>query len=325
MVNDIHDEPGMTFDEAFAIVATHPGIRVLRRFQQRPAYKAAMPGVILHRAAFIDFETTGLDPETAEVVEFGGAVFTFDEEGTIYTVGPTFSAYEQPSIPIPAEATAVHGITDDMVRGKVIGTDSVQWFLAGTELVIAHNAEYDRKIAERRWPTFFESLPWACSFRQVDWKRRGAVGAQLTNLLMHLRGQFHDAHRALDDVLVGIEVLNHRHMVAVDGDPGAWSSTALGELLTTTRSGIFRVYAHESPYEDKDMLKARGYFWTGDKPWKRDFKTREEGEAECRWLLDLRPCLRPQIKRIPATHRYSRREESRALPLKFRTESGPDL
>ncbi len=37
--------------------------------------------------------------------------------------------------------------------------------------------------------------------------------------------------------------------------------TALAELLETTRTGVYRIYAHGSPFESKDVLRQRGYRW----------------------------------------------------------------
>ncbi|HTJ62127.1 MAG TPA: 3'-5' exonuclease [Candidatus Saccharimonadales bacterium] len=291
--------------QALGILAEHPDFRVLTRFRERPAYHAAPPGAVIHKAVFLDLETTGLDPAVAEIIELGATRFTFDEDGRIFTVGPTVQGYEQPSNPITPEITALTGITNDMVEGKVIESVVMDHLMDGVELVIAHNADYDRKIAERRWKYRFEHLPWACSYKQIDWKARGSIGSKLGNILMTLRGQFYDAHRAADDCLVGIDVLNHQ----LDG------RTAMAELLDTTRAGVFRVYAHGAPFEVKDQLKARGFFWTGEKPWKRDFITREAADAEVVWLDETGFSKGAQIKRISSRHRYSTREESRAVPL----------
>lgn len=61
--------------------------------------------------AFLDTETTGRFPGRDRTVQVGVVRF---ERGEV--VGSVWS-YIDPGIPIPAEATAVHGITDDMVRG----------------------------------------------------------------------------------------------------------------------------------------------------------------------------------------------------------------
>ena len=60
------------------------------------------------RLLAFDTETTGTDPETARIVSAaclwrGGASEAADEEWLV-----------NPGVPIPAEATAIHGITDEM-------------------------------------------------------------------------------------------------------------------------------------------------------------------------------------------------------------------
>ena len=60
----------------------------------------------------LDFETTGPDPKTCEPLEVAAARF----EG-----GRCVAEYQtllSPVEPIPPEATAIHGITDEMVDGQ---------------------------------------------------------------------------------------------------------------------------------------------------------------------------------------------------------------
>ncbi len=54
----------------------------------------------------IDTETTGLDIEADRIIELGGAYAVAGERG------PTFRTLVNPGIPIPAEATSIHGIGD---------------------------------------------------------------------------------------------------------------------------------------------------------------------------------------------------------------------
>jgi DNA polymerase-3 subunit epsilon len=60
----------------------------------------------------IDTETTGVVPGVDDVVQLGIARFPSDRE-LLPSVG---SWLVNPGRPIPPEATAIHGITDDMVR-----------------------------------------------------------------------------------------------------------------------------------------------------------------------------------------------------------------
>ena len=58
----------------------------------------------------IDTETTGLFADGHRLLEVASVRL---DDGR---VGEAWSSFVQPSRPIPAEASAVHGITDDMVR-----------------------------------------------------------------------------------------------------------------------------------------------------------------------------------------------------------------
>ncbi|MBN2158709.1 MAG: WYL domain-containing protein [Spirochaetes bacterium] len=57
----------------------------------------------------LDLETTGINPALNAILEVGFLKFTRDG------VRETFSSLVNPGVPIPAEVTAIHGITDDMV------------------------------------------------------------------------------------------------------------------------------------------------------------------------------------------------------------------
>ena len=63
---------------------------------------------------FFDLETTGVDTENSRIVQISGVKISTD--GTKFN----FNSYVNPLIPIPKEATDVHGITDDMVKDAIV-------------------------------------------------------------------------------------------------------------------------------------------------------------------------------------------------------------
>ena len=97
---------------------------------------------------------TGLDPRKDEVIELGMVKFDYLANGRVVGVRDVFSSFNEPSIPIPTEVTALTGITDEMVAGQRIDEAAVSVFVEDAVIVIAHNAGFDRKFAERYWPVF---------------------------------------------------------------------------------------------------------------------------------------------------------------------------
>jgi DNA polymerase-3 subunit epsilon len=225
--------------------------RVLRRLIPRsistsPVDQAVKTGILL------DVETTGLDVQKDEVIELAMVKFDYVGDGRIVGVRDVFSSFNEPSIPIPAEVTALTGITEEMVAGHRINASAVEFFVRDSVITIAHNSAFDRKFAERFWPVF-EHKAWGCSATEVEWRQHGFAGAQL-GYLLNGAGLFHQAHRAVDDCHALLEIL------AVDL-PAA-GAPALAVLLEQARKKTVRVWAENSPFELKDVLKRRGYRWS---------------------------------------------------------------
>ena len=109
----------------------------------------------------LDTETTGLGPE-AEIVEIG----ILSRDGEIL-----LNAQIRTRRPIPAEATAIHGITNERVRYL----DSyhrwhpwIYWYLHG-RLAVIYNAAYDVRILHQTATSYDLPLPvgaYACAMEQ---------------------------------------------------------------------------------------------------------------------------------------------------------------
>ena len=92
-----------------------------------------------------------------------------------------FEGFEDPGMPIPEVAQQVTGIRDDMVKGQRLDDAQVAALVAMADLVIAHNAGFDRPFVEARFPGFADKA-WACSFADIDWKAQGRGSAKLESL-----------------------------------------------------------------------------------------------------------------------------------------------
>jgi DNA polymerase-3 subunit epsilon len=255
----------------------HPDYRVLRRLLPRTEY-AAPDGRPLLKGVIVDTETTGLDQASDKIIEIGLVIFEFDPEtGQAFRVLETYDSLEDPGIPIPAEATAVTGITDAMVAGQKIDDAKVGELIKGAALVIAHNSRFDRPFLEQRLP-IFETLPWGCSFAQLDWKGEG-IGSAKLDYIASQYGFFFDAHRAETDCLALLEILQQ---------PLPRSSVlALKRLVDKVQEKDWCVFALNSKFETKDALKARSYQWNAErKTWHRTMTGTEAITGEVAWLKE---------------------------------------
>jgi DNA polymerase-3 subunit epsilon len=212
------------------------------------------PGQVTRQGLVVDVETTGLDAARHEIIELAMVPFTYGLDGQIYAVGEPFHGLRQPAEPISAEITSITGITGNMVAGHSIDPAAVGSFAAGAALVVAHNATFDRRFLERFCETF-ATKAWACSMSQVDWAGEGHEGTKLAYLAAGA-GFFYDRHRATNDCLAAVALL---------GAPLPRSGKfALAQLLERARQPTWRVWAENSPFDLKDILKARGYRWNGE-------------------------------------------------------------
>jgi DNA polymerase-3 subunit epsilon len=225
--------------------------RVLRRLVPRETFIAS-DGQSAKTGILIDVETTGLDQQKDEVIELGMVKFDYLPEGRIVGLRGVFSSFNEPSAPIPPEVIALTGITNEMVAGQRIEEAAVSSFADDAVIVIAHNASFDRKFAERYWPVF-QRKAWGCSATEVEWRKHGFEGSRL-GYLLNGAGFFHQAHRAVDDCHALLEILAFELPTA--GAP------AFAVLLEQARKKTMRVWAEQSPFELKDALRRRGYRWS---------------------------------------------------------------
>lgn len=152
------------------------------------------------RPIYYDTETTGVRPDKDRIIEFAAYDPVKDR---------TFHSLINPSCPIPPGATAIHNITDEMVKDAPPFEEVAKKFItfcSDEVVLIAHNNDaFDRPFIENEfqrsnvsipdWP-YIDSLKFSRKYRP-DLPRHS---------LQHLR-EYHgieanNAHRALDDVFI---------------------------------------------------------------------------------------------------------------------------
>jgi len=164
-------ENDLTLAAMAEALAKSADYRVLRRVVPREAF-APPVGQSTKTGILLDVETTGLDQQKDEVIELGMVKFNYLPDGRIAGLRDVLSSFNEPSTPIPPEVTALTGITNEMVAGQRVDEEAVSSFADDAVIVIAHNASFDRKFAERYWP-IFQRKAWGCSATEVEWRKHG--------------------------------------------------------------------------------------------------------------------------------------------------------
>jgi len=154
----------------------------------------------------VDCESTGLDPREDRIVEIAVASFTLD------TIIDQFESLINPERPIPQEVIAIHHITDSMVQGKPRIDEVLPQVIKiiGDHPIIGHGIRFDIDIitnhARRcQIPCNIEKNK---SFDTVRLARlyEKSPSNSLEQLRMHFGIDEEGAHRAMNDVLVNIQV-----------------------------------------------------------------------------------------------------------------------
>lgn len=258
---------------AARLLGAHPDYRVQRRLGPVTHFHAASPEASSRIGVAIDVETTGLDRETDRIIELAIQRFRFDERGRIIQVGMPRVWREDPGMPIDPKITSLTGLTDaDVVEQQIDELAAVN-ILSSADVIVAHNAAFDRPFVDRRLPAI-ASKPWACSMAELDWLGLGFEGRALAHLVSQC-GWFYEGHRAENDILALLYLLSHG---LPDGE------TMLAKLIACSEQQTYRVNAIDAPFDAKDRLKSRGYRWDATmRFWWRSIAELDR-DAERAWL-----------------------------------------
>lgn len=215
----------------------------------------------------VDLETTGLEPEVDEIIEIGLIEFSHSRYNNL-SISRTYGALQQPSKPLPDIIKKVTGLDDDSLSGQSIDWLQVVEIMSRSQVIVAHNASFDRSFLERV-PAFREAKlggRWACSQTHIDWQRHGFKSRALNYLACDQGFVNPFAHRAVFDCATTFRIIE----------------PYLEELYATSLLREYEVAAVGAPFEVKDALKLRGYRWDPSRRvWaKRIFENRLDEERD---------------------------------------------
>ena len=146
-----------------------------------------------------DLETTGLDPDNDQIVEIGAVRVA----GGVLT-NQTFQQLVNPGIKMPAEASEVNHITDDMLKGQPRIKPTLADFLdfVDGDVLVAHNGGFDAAFLDNACikcgydapKKYFDTMRLS-----VYWKK--IKNRKLETFLKAAEIENDEAHRALSDAI----------------------------------------------------------------------------------------------------------------------------
>jgi DNA polymerase-3 subunit epsilon len=168
-----------------------------------------------------DVETTGTVPGVDQIIEIGAIRFINNQ------IEAVFSTLIDPLRPIPAAASAVNKISDDMVSGKPTIDKVLDSFaeFCGSDIIVAHNAPFDAQFLTSDIRKHESTAPHGIVIDTLSISRKvfpGLPNYKLGTLVQHLNILTTDFHRAEEDAsYCGQLFINLLKRISVNGKPPA--------------------------------------------------------------------------------------------------------
>ena len=248
--------------ELNAIAAPQPAAEPAPPVEPLPIREASptAPGQPLpQRLLILDTETTGLDPQRDRCIELGAVLFDL----------PRRSVLSQVSLLLPCDqnaAQAVNGIDPELTQQPQPWQQGLQWFealLASADLVVAHNAAFDRQwFGIEPLPAIHK--PWLCTMEDIRWPadRNLRSNPSVRDLALAYSVPVWAAHRALTDCIYLAQVFER-----------------CDDLEQLVQQGLEprRLYRARLSYEERHRAREAGFRWNEpvSGAWSRRLSERE--------------------------------------------------
>jgi DNA polymerase III subunit epsilon len=223
--------------------------KVLRRLKPRRVLHP-YDGSEVRRGLFVDVETTGLNHQVDDVVQLALVPFRFSRDGTVFDLDKPYDGRQAPKAPMSEGAATINGISLEDLEGRTLDLSIIEKLIEDADLVVSHNAAFDRPFAEKVTHTF-ATRPWGCSMTDVSWIGAGFESTKLSYLAMK-SGFFYPEHDALFDCFAALELL---------ATPLPNGKKPMRQIMAASAAMKVRIHAEGAPFKARAVLKFRGYHW----------------------------------------------------------------
>lgn len=193
------------------------------------------------REIVLDTETTGLSPaEGHRIVEIGCV-----EVVNYVATGRTLHLYINPDMAMPADAEAVHGLTDAFLSDKPAFAEIASQFLEfiGDSKLVIHNAEFDMRFLNAELK--LHGLPTLPADRAIDTlalARQRYPGAKATLDALCQRFGIDLAARTLHGALLDAQLLASVYLELRGGRQRGLTLADGSAVTASDRSTAARIY-----------------------------------------------------------------------------------
>jgi DNA polymerase III alpha subunit (gram-positive type) len=206
----------------------------------------------------IDIETTGLDPDTDEIIELGAVVWDSEQKKPIELFSQLISIGDRI---LPKKIVEMTGITDEHLKmfglpiSKVIGL--LDGMASKCEFYVGHNAlRFDNVFLEKACAKISKDIPkktWIDTTLDIDFPQEIKT-RKLSYLAAEHKFVGFEDHRAVFDVLTMFKIL---------------SRYDINEICDRAKSDLVQVIAKVT-FENKNLASENGFRWEpSNKTWIR--------------------------------------------------------
>lgn len=196
------------------------------------------------REIVLDTETTGLDPSNGDRLVEIGCVELMNHVPT----GNHLQFYINPERPVPAEATAVHGLTDEFLADKPLFSQIYSQFLEfiGDARLVIHNAEFDMKFINWELKNVgHAAIPWGQVTDTLQMARKKFPGSPANLDALCRRFGIDNSNRTFHGALLDSELLAEVYLELLGGRQ---HGLGLGSVAKEEKVSVIQVEKTERVY-----------------------------------------------------------------------------
>lgn len=230
---------------------------------------------MIRRCLIVDTETTGLDPEKDAMIEIAVLLYSLESRTTLAQFSTLLNGDSNPMEKvnrIPVAALKETSAALQLILQEAAAYEIIRVFTAAADVIVAHNAEFDRSFVGKGQ---MGKMPWLCTQNDFAWPAASRESGSLIGLALDHGIGVSTAHRALADC----------QLIAALFDRMALYGRDLQEMFAHAMRPKANFQALVS-FDDKELAKQAGFKWQSErKIWTRSmaiedaatlpFKTRQ--------------------------------------------------